>query len=103
MTPAELEAIRARDAAIVFPQIPGQIAIDRHDLLMEVDRLTAAFNAQNSIRVSRLDMEVYYIGERDERNRILAAVEALPTTEASWGSVLVITRAAVIAIVEETT
>jgi len=131
VTPAELEAIRARnwgetedtdellmevdrltderDLAVAHDRQPyptawayEQACRALADARADVERITVRFNAAQSIRVSRLDMEVYYIGERDERRRIRAAIEALPEMfreNPDWQDGLV-DRAAVLAAIE---
>ena len=69
----DIDAIRARDADTDWTMEAAADAIrDRHTLLAEVDRLTAAQDDPEWGDVA------YAAGIRDERARIRAAVEGLP-------------------------
>ena len=72
MTPDDLAAIRARDAASLACDGPhtDPAHLDRRALLAEVDRLTVALKNLHAAKGGALD----------ERARIRAAVEGLPTS-----------------------
>ena len=89
MTPDELAAIRARRRKMFILSDAEQDA-----LLAEVDRLTLATMSEND----------YLNGQRHERARILAAVEALPNIRGEYWPDPLVDRAAVIAAIKgETT
>ena len=112
MTPDELEAIRARDAdylrglrdtgydPVFHPEDECEADKDRHALLAEVDRLTALI-----ARWGTTDEAA--VAVLNERARILAAVEGLPTFDDGTAVSLLkdirlpfVDRAAVIAAIE---
>ena len=101
MTPDELEAIRERDVDCVpAGYTSAQAARDRRALLAEVDRLTALI-----ARWGTTDEAA--VAVLNERARILAAVEALPTFDDGTAVSLLkdirlpfVDRAAVIAAIE---
>jgi hypothetical protein len=103
LTPDDLAAIRARDADWERYQfVDTNAAIDRHDLLAEVDRLTAILDATPG-HIAQAMAYAHDLAIEHERARILAAVEGLPLYPGSRGREIAggyVSRAAVIAIVK---
>jgi hypothetical protein len=117
----DLDAIRARDAALIYPEDYGQAHADRRALLAEVDRLRAekmalaATNGEVGLALTEALVEVQEVADtipaacraavRNERARIRAAVEALPGVFAATryikeGQPNWLDRAAVLALLE---
>ena len=98
MTPDELDAIRERDVDCVpAGYTSAQAARDRRALLAEVDRLTLTVLPE---AIARACHDCKEGATKDERARILAAVEVLPVFESEYGNDLLVPLDDVIAIVK---